>query len=111
MKKAIYGALLLGSTLLLSACSSGPSEKDVKALLEAQMEQMSAMLGELGGESMSGMLKVEIHDVTLHSCEEERTDVYRCDVEVDATAPVVGRSVQRSEILMAKSKDGWIQAQ
>lgn len=111
MKKAIYGALLLGSTLLLSACSSGPSERDVKALIEAQLEQMSAMLGEMGGESMSGMLKVEIHDVTLHGCEEERTDVYRCDVEVDATAPLVGRSVERSEILLAKSKDGWIQTQ
>lgn len=110
MKKVIYGALLLASTVLLSACSSGPSENDIKALLEAQMDKMSAMVSDLGGDSMSGMLKVEIHNVTIHSCEEERTDVYRCDVEVDATAPVIGRSVERSEILLAKSDGGWIQA-
>lgn len=110
MKKAIYGALLLGSTFLLSACSSGPSENDIKALLESQMDKMSAMIGEVGGDSMSGMLKVDIHKVTIHTCEEERTDVYRCDVEVDATAPVLGRSVQRSEMLLAKSESGWIQA-
>ncbi len=111
MKKAIYGALLLGSSLLLSACSSGPSENDVKALLEAQMNQMSTMMGEIGGESMSGMLKVDIHGVTIHSCEEQRTNVYLCDVDVDATRPIAGRSVQRSEVLMAKSKDGWVPAQ
>ncbi|SDU30461.1 hypothetical protein [Halopseudomonas salegens] len=110
MKKVIYGALL-ASTVLLSACSSGPSESDIKALLEAEMEKMSAMIGELGGDSMSDMLEVEIHKVTIHSCEEERSDVYRCDVEVDATAPVTGRSVERAEIVLAKSDDGWIQAQ
>lgn len=111
MKKAIYGALLLASTVLLSACSGGPSENDIKALLEAELDKMSAMVSELGGDSMSDMLKVEIHNVTIHSCEEERNDVYRCDVEVDATAPVIGRSVERSEILLAKSDNGWIQAQ
>ena len=111
MNKAIYGALLLGSSLLLSACSSGPSEDDVKTLLEAQMNQMSAMLGEIGGESMSGMLKVDIHAVTIHSCEEQRTNVYLCDIDVDATTPIAGRSMQRSEVLMAKSKDGWVPAQ
>lgn len=98
MKKAIYGAFLLCSSLLLSACSSGPSEDDVKTLLEAQMNQMSGMLGEIGGENMSSMLKVNIHAVTIHSCEEQRTNVYLCDVDVDATTPITGRSVQRSEV-------------
>ncbi len=110
MTKTICGTLLLTSTLLLAACSSGPSESDIKALLEAELDKMSSMVSEIGGESMSDMLKVEIHDVIIHGCEEERSDVYRCDVEVDATAPVLGRSVERSEILLAKSDNGWIQA-
>lgn len=110
MKRSICGALL-ASTLLLSACSNGPSESDIEALLETELEKMSALVSELGGDSMSDMLKVEVHNVTIHSCEEERDDVFRCDVEVDATAPVIGRSVERSEILLAKSDSGWIQAQ
>ncbi len=110
MKKTLYGALLIASTLALSACSSGPSESDIKALLESEVDKMTAMVGELGGEKMSDMLKVDIHKVTIHSCEEERNDVYLCDVEVEATSPMTGRSVERSEILLAKSDDGWIQA-
>jgi len=53
---------------------------------------MSAMLGELGGESMSG-IALESRDftnVTRHSAKEERTDVYRCDVEVMRQHAVVG---------------------
>ena len=110
MKKQLYGALLIASTLVISACSSGPSESDIKALLESEVDKMTAMVGELGGSSMSEMLKVDIHKVTIHRCEEERSDVYRCDVEVDATAPITGRSVERSEIVLAKSDNGWIQA-
>ncbi|TVP91925.1 MAG: hypothetical protein EA348_02980 [Pseudomonadaceae bacterium] len=111
MKKTIYVPMLLAATLLLAACSSGPSESDIQALLESEINKMSAAMGELGGDEMSDMLKVDIHSVKIHSCEEERTDVYLCDVEIDATSPLGGRSTERSMIMLAKSDDGWIQAQ
>lgn len=109
MRTAFF-ASLIASTLLLAACSSGPSESDIKSLLESEVKQLSDALGQMGGADMSDMLKVDIHSVKIHSCEVVRDDVYNCDIEVDATAPVVGRSTDRSQITLAKSDDGWVQA-
>lgn len=103
--KLSHGVLLGVSLVLLTACSKGPSDSEVKAVLQAEVDKLANLT------SFAGLdMKVELHKVTVHGCEEARTDVYRCDVEVDSTAPIVGRSVERTNIMLAKTGAGWIPA-
>lgn len=107
MTKKTRHLLIAAAAIALSACSGAPSESDIKAMMEAELEQTSTMLKGIAGNGMADAMRTDIHDVTLHGCDEIRDEVYRCDVEVDVTAPLVGRNVQRSNITLAKTDAGW----
>ena len=95
------------SAITLTACSGGHSEGDIQAMMEKELEQTNSAVTSMVGADMANAMRTEIHDVTLHGCDEVRDDVYSCDVEVDLTAPIVGRNVQRSSITLAETDAGW----
>lgn len=99
--------LLVLATAALAACSDGPSEGDIQALLEAEVTQANDMVNELAGAEMAAAMQTEIHDITLHGCDKVQDDTYRCDIEVDITAPMVGHKVQRSTITLTDTDAGW----
>src|SRR5690606_32388962 len=101
--KLSHGVLLGVSLVLLPACSKGPSDSEVKAVLQAEVDK-PANLTSLAGLGM----RVELRKVTVHGCEQARTAVQRCDVEVESTAPVAGRSVEPTNIMLAKTEAGCI---
>lgn len=86
--------------LALSACSSGPSESDIKSVLEAGASEANAM----GGSTFGGY---KIHDVEKVGCEKVADKAYVCDVKIESTAPFVGKQNRTTKIRMVKTKDGW----
>lgn len=107
MHRKLKQFLIISTAAALSACSGGPSEGDIKALMEAEADQANNMVRSLAGSSASPSMQTTIHDVTVHECAEVRDDVYRCDVEVDVTAPLVGRTTQRSNLVVRETDAGW----
>lgn len=105
--RAIRMSLVVAATILITACSGAPSENDLEALLQAETAKLSKMMASIGGDAAKSMTPV-IHDVKINKCKKVRDDVYTCNVDVDATAPIVGRNVDNTDLTVAKTSDGWV---
>ena len=96
-----------GLVVLVGACSSEPSEKDIREAMERQVraaaEQAPAALGG------AGVFKVEIHEVKKVGCEKtSQKKAFLCDVQTDITVPIVGRQSNAGRMRIVKGDDGWI---
>ena len=60
------------SAITLTACSGGPSEGDIQAMMEKELEQTNSAVTSMVGADMANAMRTEIHDVTLHGCDEVR---------------------------------------
>lgn len=99
-------ALLL--TALLAGCSGEPSSGDVEQAVKASVEASNQQLNKLGGNLVPAGLKTEVHAVKKVGCAKaEGSAGFNCDVEVDATAPIVGRSKQLQQLRFVKGEEGW----
>ncbi len=107
--RAIRISLLAAATALIAACSGAPSENDIETLLQSETAKLSKMMESIGGEAAKSMTPV-IHHIKINSCDKVRDEVYTCNIDIDATAPIVGRSVENTEITLAKTSDGWVPA-
>lgn len=112
-------------SLGLAGCSGEPSESDmIKAtqknidLANAQMEKMSSMAGNLSS-ALGGSAKIqlentktELHSLKKISCTAAQgSPGYVCDIEIDITAPMVGRNKSVVKARFVKGSDGWQAAQ
>lgn len=96
---------------LLAACSSEPSEGDLKQALETKMEEvnkeMAGTMTALSGKA-DPSLKVELHSVKKVGCKESPKGGYFCDLEVDMSAPLQGRVKQVANHRFVKGSNGWV---
>ncbi len=102
MKLAKLVAPLIASAFIFG-CSKGPSESDIKSVMEKNIEEFNSLIPR----ALGGNMKFEIHEVISHGCKEDKADVYTCDIEVDMTAPVVGRNKDRSNVEFVKRNGEW----
>ena len=87
--------------LVLAGCSGEPSSGDIEEVVKADMDKANQQMPE-------GM-KAELHSVKKISCVEAKESAgYNCDVEIDVTAPMVGRNKSVGQIRMVKGSDGWV---
>ncbi len=75
---------------VLSACSTGPSEGDIKKAVE------KSMMG-LGSEHMS---------IKKLGCETSGNG-YNCDVEMTMEVPLVGKQTTVANLRFVKGSEGW----
>ncbi|MGA7778235.1 MAG: hypothetical protein WCA85_11060 [Paraburkholderia sp.] len=107
MKKPIQSAAIaaaLCAAVLLSACSGSPSEGDVRAALEKQVDAGRAQTEQLLGkssflDSQMDQQKQAVANIKLVGCKSDGDKAYLCDVESNGTA---GR------VRMLKGSDGWL---
>lgn len=71
------------------------------------MTQTNSMLKGMVGSDMASDMQAKIHEVTLHGCDEIRDATYRCDVEVDLSMPMAGRTTTRSSMTLTQTEAGW----
>ena len=97
-------ATLVSSLLLvlaLAGCSGEPSSGDIEKAVKADVEKVNQQVPE--------PMKAEVHAVKKISCVEAKESAgYNCDVEIDVTAPMVGRNKSVGQIRMVKGSDGWV---
>jgi hypothetical protein len=60
---------------------------------------------------MENMFNITLHAVKKIGCAPAQGDPgYNCDVEVDATLPLAGRTKNVTKIRFTKGSDGWVVA-
>lgn len=89
-------------------CSSGPSESDIRSAFDAQIDEAARAAEGFAGKGAADLFKVEIHSVEKLGCNASGDGAYLCDVKVDSTAPVVGRTSQSSTVRLRQTGDGWV---
>lgn len=102
--------------LFCLGCSGEPSDKDLRAALERDAAKHSQALNQTAGifgghgQTLLGMIgTVEIHAVRKIGCVEAgQVPGFVCDVEVDMTVPVVGRTKDMTQARFVKGPDGWV---
>ncbi|MGF6242782.1 MULTISPECIES: hypothetical protein [Paraburkholderia] len=107
MKQLIERAATVGTicvSVLLSACSGSPSEGDVRAALQKQVEAGRAQAEQLMGKSafldkQIDQQKQAVDGIKLIGCKNDGDKAYVCDLESNGGA---------SRVRMLKGSDGWI---
>jgi hypothetical protein len=102
--------------LLAAGCSGAPSETDIKAAFEKDMAKTAQSIDEAGkmfggmGKSLTDSLgKMELHAVKKIGCTEAKdAPGFVCDVEIDMTVPIAGRSKEMATARFVNGPDGWI---
>ena len=103
--------------ILLGACSSGPSESEISAAAQKQIDQANAamkgvagMAGALAGGQSAGKVAdafaYKLISVRKIGCKGDGP-AYICDVEMETEAPLVGRQKSMRPIKLVKASDGW----
>lgn len=90
---------------LAAACSSGPSEGDIKSALDQAANQSNAAMGQVLGKAGAGM-KTEILQVKKIGCKEDGS-AYLCDIEMRVKAPMVGEQATATKARFVKGSNGW----
>lgn len=99
-------ALVLASTVLLSACSGEPSESDLKRVVDGQYNTFNASTKSFGITASAAQFNV--HSVKKVGCKKgSAPKEFACDVEVDVTAPLIGRSKSVKNIRVQDNGDAW----
>ncbi len=109
-------AILVAASLFAAGCSGEPSEVDIKTAFEKDMVKSAQSLDEAGkmfggvGKTLTDSLgKMELHAVKKIDCAEAKdAPGFVCDVEVDMTVPLAGRSKEMATVRLVKGPEGWV---
>jgi hypothetical protein len=100
---SIAAVLLAASTL--SGCSGEPSSADIDRAVRLNVEQSNKQTKKAG-------IVLEVHEVKKVACAAAQGSAgFNCDIELDATVPIAGRSKGVKKVRFVKASDGWQVAQ
>ncbi len=107
---------LVAVSMLVAGCSGEPSEADIKAAFEKDMAKTAQSLDDAGkmfggvGKALTDSLgKTELHAVKKIGCAQAKdAPGFVCDVEVDMTVPLTGRSKEMATARFVKGPEGWV---
>ncbi|HEX5658746.1 MAG TPA: hypothetical protein VFX59_16215 [Polyangiales bacterium] len=90
--------------LVSMSCSSEPSEGDLTQALQPTNENPK-----IAAAAKSMGLNTELHGLKKLGCEKtEQDNAYLCDVEMDMTAPMVGRRKVPARLRAVSSDGRWV---
>lgn len=102
MKHKLNTTRIAATTLLvflLGACSSGPSESEIKSLIERDIKPAMEM-------GIFGLNKTTLNDVKKLACKADGDVAYKCDVELQISAGGK-KGNQVLPIRFVKTSTGW----
>lgn len=105
--------IILSITFLLSfaltGCSGEPSISDIEKAIKATVDQATQQAKSVGGSMISDDMLPKVYEVKKLGCAAAQdASGYNCDVEVDSSAPFIGRNKRVSKIRFVKGSDGWV---
>ena len=110
MRKVFRLSAYIGGVLLLTSCSSEPSEKNMREALDKQLQSqvdgMQQMLGKEAVQSSKALLP-EIKSLKKIGCKPDGNNAFNCDVELEVSQ-LGGSSKSATSIRFVKSSDGWM---
>lgn len=109
-KKWISVLAGFGAVFLLSACSGGePSESDIQAVIKAGYDKSAESARTMsGGVLPDGMLPQFFGAKKIGCAAAQGSAGYNCDIEIDASKPIIGRSQEMVKLRFVKSDNGWV---
>ena len=99
----------VAAPLVLSACSNGPSDSDIKAAIDRQVQsQLKTMQQFVGGRAadMTKGLTPEVKSVKKIGCKEDGSNAFKCDVEIEV-AHMGSTNKAVRPMRFVKTSDGW----
>jgi hypothetical protein len=105
--KSILAAV---AAFTLSACGGSPSEGDIKAAIEKQMQNETKAMQAFGGKQTAEMMKglvPEIKSIKKIGCKEDGEKAYKCDVEMEVTQ-MGATNKGIAPLRFVKGSDGWM---
>lgn len=103
--------LVFGMAAALAACGGGPSDAEVRKVIEDQvaseLEQVSGIAGvkDSGMEEMVSSMMPKIENISPQGCKSSDNDAYLCTVEVTAT--MMGQTqTNMQDLRLKKNKSG-----
>ncbi len=114
--KFMLSVMLVAVSLFAAGCSGEPSEAEIKAAFEKDMAKTAQSLDEAGkmfggvGKALTDSLgKTELHAVKKIDCAQAKdAPGFVCDVEIDMTVPLSGRSKETATMRFVKGPEGWV---
>jgi outer membrane murein-binding lipoprotein Lpp len=99
------------ATLALTGCSGEPSSSDIEKAVKANIDQVNKQMQEMGG-PLGNKMQTEVHEIKKIGCAKAEDNAgYNCDVEMDMTAPMIGRNKSVGKLRLVKGSDGWVVTQ
>ena len=100
------------AALLLSACSSEPSNGDIEQAVKASVTKSQEAMSKLASSSpqaaeMAKKMMPTVHGVNKIGCKADGDKAYNCDVELDMETGITGRKKQTVPVRMVKGSEGW----
>ena len=114
--KSMPCALLAAVLLAVAGCAMEPSDADIRAALEKDIAKSAESIDSAGkifggaGKALTDAIgKPELHGVKKIGCTEAKdARGFVCDIEVDMTAPLAGRSKETTTARFVKGPEGWM---
>lgn len=92
----------------LTACSSGPSNDDVRKAVELSLEESTQSMQQMGGSAAAGMsFKLEEFEV-LGCSEAPSGETYDCDVKLSMDTPLMPVRNKVTRLSMREADSGWV---
>jgi hypothetical protein len=98
--------LLILTLLMCTGCSTEPSEADLVKATHIQYDDFNSYTQKLMGR-VAPESQFTVHSVKKINCKLTEPNGYSCDVEVDITAPGIGRYKSVKNIQLTAVESGW----
>lgn len=104
--------LSISATILFCAalvgCSGEPSSSEIENAIKASVEQSNQQAKQIGGSMVSDDMLTVVYEAKKVGCAAaEGATGFNCDVELDVSAPFVGRAKKVATIRFVKGSEGW----
>lgn len=106
-----WAAILASSSavFLLFACSSEPSESEIQAVIKAGYDRSAENARTMSGGVLPDSMLPQFFGAKKIGCAAAQGSAgYNCDIEIDASKPIVGRSQEMVKLRLVKGDNGWV---
>jgi hypothetical protein len=85
-----------------------PSASEIEKAVRADMDQSNQQEKNIGGGLIADNMLTKVYGVKKLGCvAAQGASGFNCDVEIDVSAPFVGRSKKVGQLRFVKGSDGW----
>lgn len=98
-KKLLSAVMVLGFATLLTGCKSEPSDSDIQSAIQLNVDQSNQQAKSVGGKAVTDNMLMKDDNIKKLACQDAQSDgSYKCKVEMEVTAPFVGKRQTTGEL-------------